>query len=158
MYIIWNAVTCWTRWRLRIGDILIKGNILLSQDLFFRTNEMKLRSMLLRKQMYDELQRVCLFCALERTIFTRKCEATNYFRLMIPSVDQSDSNELMTQRAVASLTDAAWSDWLPSSLRSRCLLIWLWETLLAMGNLVVRKLKYLRLGGRWTVKASEVFL
>ena len=48
-----------------------------------------------------------LFYGLERTIFIRKCDATNYFRLVAPSVDQLELNELMTQRLVASLTDAA---------------------------------------------------
>ena len=45
---------------------------------------------------------------LERTIFIRKrysLSATNYIRLS-RSVDQSDLNELMTQRPAASLTDA----------------------------------------------------
>ena len=63
--------------------------------------------MLLKMQIYDELQKdLFFFYALERTIFIRKRKATNYFRLMTPSVDQSDS-ELVTQRPVASLPDAA---------------------------------------------------
>ena len=33
----------------------------------------------------------------------RKRGATNYFRLMTPSVDQWDSNELVTERPAASL-------------------------------------------------------
>ena len=74
---------------------------------------------------------------------------TTYFRLMMPSVDQSDSNKLVTQRPVAALTDAAWSDWLPYSLRYRCLLIWLWEAFLAMGKHFVRKLKSLRQRAQW---------
>ena len=64
--------------------------------------------MVLRMQIYDELQKdLFLFYALERTIFIWKREATSYFRLMTPSIDQSDSNEIGTQRPVASLTDAA---------------------------------------------------
>ena len=82
-----------------------------------------------------------------RTTFILKCEATNYFRLMTPSVDQSDSNELMTQLSVVSIIDAAWSDWLPCSLRYSYLLIWFWKTTLAMGKHFVRKLEYLRSRG-----------
>ena len=64
--------------------------------------------MLLRMQFYDELHKdLFLFYAIERTIFMRKREATNYFQLMTPSVDHSESNELVTQHPVASLTDAA---------------------------------------------------
>ena len=64
--------------------------------------------MLLIMQIYDELQMDSFFFyALERTIFIRKSEATNYFRLTTPSVEQADSNELVTQHPVASLTDAA---------------------------------------------------
>ena len=52
---------------------------------------------MLLMQIYDELENV-FFCASHRTIFIRKRyrvgEATNYFRLMTPSVDQSD--ELIT--------------------------------------------------------------
>ena len=61
---------------------------------------MELRSILLRMQIYDELQKDFLFYALERTILIRKREATNYFRLMTLFVDQSDSNELVTRRSV----------------------------------------------------------
>ena len=114
--------------------------------------------MVFRMQNYDELQKdFVLFYVLEPTTFTQKREGTNYFRLMTPSVDRSDSNESIMQRLVASLTDAAWPDWLPCSLRFRCLLIWLWETFLAMGKHFGQKLKYLRLRGSvdsksfWTV-------
>ena len=59
-------------------------------------------------QIYDELSKdLFLFYALKRAIFIRKREDTNDLRLMMPSVDQSGSNELVTQRHVASLTDAA---------------------------------------------------
>ena len=69
--------------------------------------------MLLWMQIYDILQTyLFLFYLLERTIFIPKREAANYIRLMTPT-GQSDSNELGTQRPVTSLTDAAWSDWLP---------------------------------------------
>ena len=48
-------------------------------------------------QIYEELQKdFFFFYALERTIFKRKREATNYFRVMTPSVDQSYSNELVS--------------------------------------------------------------
>ena len=64
--------------------------------------------MLLSMQICDELRdNVFFFYALERTVFIRAREATNYFRLMTPSVDQSDSNKLVKQRPVVSLTDAA---------------------------------------------------
>ena len=69
---------------------------------------MELRFVQLGMQMHDELY-FSFFYALERTIFIRKREATNYFRLMTPSVDQSDLNELVTQPPIAPLTDAAWS-------------------------------------------------
>ena len=50
--------------------------------------------MLLSMQICDELRdNVFFFYALERTVFIRAREATNYFRLMTPPVDQSDSNE-----------------------------------------------------------------
>ena len=68
--------------------------------------KMELRSMLLRIQIYDESHKDLLFYALARTIVIRNRKATNYFQFMTPSVDQSDSNELVTQRPVASLTDA----------------------------------------------------
>ena len=91
-------------------------NIPPSHNLFFNTIYMELGSMLLKMQMFDEPQKELFFIyASDRTIFIRKCEATNNFRLMMPSVDRSDSNELMTQRPVASSTDAAWSDWLAST-------------------------------------------
>ena len=109
---------------------------------------MEFRSMVLRMQIYVELQNVLfLFYALERTIFIRKYEATNYFRLMTPAVDQSDSIKLMTQRPVASLIDAAWSDWLPYSLQYSCLLIRLWETFLAMENAFFSKIVHHPLSG-----------
>ena len=64
--------------------------------------------MLLSMQICDELRdNVFFFYALERTVFIRAREATNYFRLMTPSVDQSDSNELVTQRPVASNTPSS---------------------------------------------------
>ena len=91
--------------------------------------------------------RFFFFYALKQTICIRKRDATNHFRLVTASVDQSALNELVTQRSVASLTDGAWSDGLPYSLRYSCLLIWLWETFLALGKYFVRKLKYLRLRG-----------
>ena len=127
---------------------------------------MELMSMLLRMYIYNELY-FFFFCALERNIFNysiiriifiRKREATNYFRLMTPSVDESDSNELMPQRPVASLIDPAWFDWLPYSLRYKCLLIWLWETFLVMGKYFVRKLKYLRPGGSVDRKSFWIVL
>ena len=69
---------------------------------------MALRPMVFRMQNYDELQKdFVLFYVLEPTTFTQKREGTNYFRLMTPSVDRSDSNESIMQRLVASLTDAA---------------------------------------------------
>ena len=73
------------------------------------TINMKLQPMLLIMQIYDELKDNFLFYSIERTIFQRYPvgEATNYFRFMTPSVDESTSNELMTQRSIASLTDAA---------------------------------------------------
>ena len=102
---------------------------------------MELRSTLFRMQIYEKLQKdLFLFYALEQTIFIRKREAANYFRLMTPSVDQSDSNELVTQRDL-------------TGLRYRCLLIWLWETLLAMGKHFFRKLKYSQLGGSADLKS-----
>ena len=91
--------------------------------------------MLLRMKIYDELQKdFFFFYDLQQTIPIRRHEATSYFRLMTSSVDQSDSNELVTQRPVASLTDAARSDWLSCSLHYSCLLIWLLETFLTMGK------------------------
>ena len=52
---------------------------------------MVLRSMLLRMKIHNEPPKdFVLFYALERSIFIRKREATNYFRFMTPSVDQSD--------------------------------------------------------------------
>ena len=69
---------------------------------------MELRSILLRMQIDNELQKDSFFVfALKRTIFMLKREATNYVRLMTTSVDQSDSNDLVTRRSVASLIDAA---------------------------------------------------
>ena len=65
-------------------------------------------SMWYKMQIYDKLKKdLFLFCALERTTFIRKREATNYFRLMTPSVDQLYSNKLVTQRPISSLTNAA---------------------------------------------------
>ena len=59
--------------------------------------------MMLQIQFYAKLQKdLPLFYALEQTNFLRKCEATNYvvaydglWWLMTPSVDQSDSNEVV---------------------------------------------------------------
>ena len=62
--------------------------------------------MFLRMQIYDELQKyLFLFCALEWTIFIYKHQATNYFWLIVPSIDQSDSNNLVTQCPIVSLTN-----------------------------------------------------
>ena len=84
------------RMRLNYVYMSFKGNIPPSKHKM-NTILMEFRSMLLRMQMYDELQKdFVLFYALERIIFIQKCEATNYFRLV-----------LMTQRPVTSLTDAA---------------------------------------------------
>ena len=48
-------------------------------------------------QNYDKLQKDFFsFYALEQTIFIRKREATNYYLLMTPSIDQSDPNELVS--------------------------------------------------------------
>ena len=53
--------------------------------------------MLLSMQMYEELQNnLFLFYALGQIIFIEKREATHYFWFMTPSVDQPDSNELVT--------------------------------------------------------------
>ena len=72
--------------------------------------------MLSKLQTYDELQKDVFVLRLKQTIFMRKHyptgEATYYFRLMTPSVDQSDSNELMTQRPVASLINRRSVIWL----------------------------------------------
>ena len=58
---------------------------------------MDLSSMLLSMQMYEELQNnLFLFYALGQIIFIEKREATHYFWFMTPSVDQPDSNELVT--------------------------------------------------------------
>ena len=66
-----------------------------------------------------------------------RAEATNYFRLMTPSVDKTDSNELVTQRPVASLTDGLAGRRVASA-TGVCLFgygkhSWLWESI-SFGN------------------------